>query len=195
MMIDGKLYRISLCEKCDLKGMNYAFGRISRSDGNRVMFIGEAPGREEAKTHISFVGRSGKELDRWISFMGLRNYYITNVVKHRPTNDDKDRPPTKEEINACFPFLEEEIENYKPNYIIALGNPSSHALGIDMPITKSIPYYMENEKYYRDTKIRMLTLFHPSYALRRQNEPDSEYFNKILKDYLASIRSIVNRNS
>ena len=50
-MIDGKLYRISLCEKCDLKGVNYAFGRISRSDGNRVMFIGEAPGREEAKTH------------------------------------------------------------------------------------------------------------------------------------------------
>lgn len=190
-MISGKLYRISLCEKCDLKGTGYAFGRMSKGDGKRVMFVGEAPGREEARTHIPFVGRAGKELDRWISFMDLNNYYITNVVKHRPTDNDKDRPPTKEEINACFPFLEEEIENYKPAYIIALGNPSSHSLGVEMPITKSVPYYIENEKYYKDTKIRMLTLFHPSYALRKQNEPDSDHFNKLLLGYLTSIRGII----
>ena len=125
---------IDKCRLCDLKGRDYAFPRIVRGKGPKVMIIGEAPGREEARYHLSFIGRSGKELDRWIEYMHLTNYYITNVVKHRPVEMDKDRPPTEEEIGSCITYLVKEIITEKPDLILTLGNPASHALGSTLPI-------------------------------------------------------------
>ena len=182
---------INNCRLCDLKGTDYAFPRIVRGSGPKVMIIGEAPGREEARYHLSFIGKSGKELDRWIEYMHLTNYYITNVVKHRPVLGLKDRPPTEEEIGSCIVYLVKEIVTEEPDIILTLGNPASHALGSKLPISKSIDAYLVEPHYYRNSEIRILSLFHPSYVLRKQNEPGYEDFTARLLYYLDSIRDIV----
>lgn len=184
---------ISDCVLCDLRGDGYAMPRIKRGSGPKIMIIGEAPGREEAKRHISFIGRAGKELDRWIGYMNLDNYYITNVVKHRPVEygTERDRPPTDSEIGSCIPHLFREISDERPDLILALGNPASRSLGSKLPISKSIDLYIDKPHFYHDTDIRILTLFHPSYVLRKQHEPGYDDFTLRLMYYLNSIRDII----
>ena len=131
----------SKCDLCDLKGDGYAMPRIKRGKGKKIMVVGEAPGREEAKRHIAFIGKAGKELDKWIEYMHIDNYYITNVVKHRPVKDNRDIPPTASEVATCFPYLKQEILAEIPDLILTLGNPASYALGSNMPISKSIIHY------------------------------------------------------
>ena len=187
----GDIRKIPDCSFCSLKGDAYAFPRVVRGSGPKVMIVGEAPGREEAKQHLSFVGRSGKELDIWISHMNLQNYYITNVVKHRPSVMDRDIPPSYTQITACFPYLVNEITTEKPDFILALGNPASFTLGSKLPISKAIDYYIDSPHYYRDTKSRILVMFHPSYVLRKKNAMGYELFNVRLQGYLDTIKSII----
>ena len=187
----GDIRKIPDCPFCSLKGDDYAFPRIVRGAGPKVMIVSEAPGRAEAKQHLSFVGRSGKELDIWISHMSLQNYYITNVVKHRPSVMDRDIPPSYTQITACFPYLVNEITMEKPDFILALGNPASSALGSNLPISKAINYYIDVPHYYRNTKIRILVMFHPSYVLRKKNDMGYELFNVRLQGYLDTIKGII----
>jgi DNA polymerase len=85
-----------------------------------IMFIGEAPGAEEAKTGRPFVGRAGKYLDTLIESIGIQrsDVYITNIVKDRPP---KNRAPHKDEIRLYAPFLLEQIEIIQPEVIATLG--------------------------------------------------------------------------
>lgn len=201
-METGIIQNIEKCNLCHLSGDGYAYPRIRRGDGLKVMFIGEAPGREESEEHISFVGKSGKELDRWISFLRLRNYYITNVVKHRPTfetNNRKDRPPSMDEISACTNYLEEEIRSENPDLIITLGTSASYALrchdknmehNLNIPISRSIIDHIETPHCYKNTKIRILNLFHPSYILRQYNMPEDSILTKHMH-YLEQVYNII----
>ena len=175
---------IKTCNKCDLKGEGYAFPRIKNGNSKKIMFVGEAPGRMEAKYHISFIGRAGQELDSWIKYMNLDNYYITNVVKHRPVKDNKDRPPTADEVFSCHDFLTSEMLIYRPDFIILLGNSALRAFGIKESITKAVDLYIYNEKT-NFLDIRLFALFHPSYVLRQLNMHNG--FDLILKNYLDKI--------
>jgi uracil-DNA glycosylase family 4 len=85
-----------------------------------IMFVGEAPGAQEAKTGRPFVGNAGKILDRLLHSVGLerRDVYITNVVKDRPPDN---RDPTAEEIRLYAPFLRRQIEIVQPRVIATLG--------------------------------------------------------------------------
>ncbi len=85
-----------------------------------IMFIGEAPGKNEAKTGRPFCGRAGKVLDELLKSVGIerKDVYITNIVKDRPP---KNRDPLPEEINLYAPFLDREIEVIKPKVIATLG--------------------------------------------------------------------------
>ena len=202
--MNGLNEKLENCNLCPLlSGIDYALPRIKNGDGIKVMIIGEAPGREEATTHMSFVGRSGEELNRWVSYLHLNNYYITNVVKHRPTfinpetGHKKDRPPSEKEISACKQYLEDEIKTVKPDLIITLGYSASHGLESDVPngsgipnipISRSIPDHIQNPHYYRDTKIRILNLFHPSYILREYNMPD----DKIITNHMHYLEQVYN---
>ena len=180
------------CTLCPLSGINYAFPRVQRGEGKKVMFIGEAPGREEAKHHIAFVGRSGKLLNEWINTLGITNYIITNIVRHRPVKDNRDRQPTAGEIEACFPHLATEILNEKPDFIILLGRSamrgfktymgSEHLNGIRwedpikyvMPKTFSntlrisLTYEIQDATGTVEMKKhpRVFVIWHPSYILR-----------------------------
>ena len=100
------------------------------ADGNpqaRIMFVGEAPGRDEDIEGLPFVGRSGKLLDRMIAAIGLdrSKAYIANVIPWRPPGN---RTPTPQETQICLPFIQRQIELVNPDVLVTLGNPSTQTL-------------------------------------------------------------------
>lgn len=90
-----------------------------------VLFIGEAPGKEEDLQGKPFVGRAGKLLDDWIFELDLLSYAIINIVKCRPPNN---RKPNPNEIRACLPYLIKQIQQFNPKIIVALGATSCSVL-------------------------------------------------------------------
>src|ERR1043165_8430557 len=99
------------------------------ADGNpdaRVMFVGEAPGREEDLEGLPFVGRSGKLLDLMLGTIGLDrgSAYIANIIPWRPPGN---RTPTPQESQICLPFIRRQIELANPDVLVCLGGPASQA--------------------------------------------------------------------
>ena len=97
------------------------------ADGNpqsRVMFVGEAPGRDEDLAGLPFVGRSGKLLDRMMAAIGLdrSSAYIANIVPWRPPGN---RTPTPQESAICLPFTLRQIELANPDILVCLGGPAA----------------------------------------------------------------------
>jgi uracil-DNA glycosylase len=137
------------------------------ADGNpdaRLMFVGEAPGRDEDIEGLPFVGRSGKLLDRMIAAIGLdrTKAYIANVIPWRPPGN---RTPTPQETQVCLPFIQRQIELVDPDVLVTLGNPSTQALlGTREGIMRSRGKWLE---YNTGTRtIRAMATFHPAYLLR-----------------------------
>lgn len=174
------------CKKCSLCNNKENIPAISRSGknfdiGSNLMIIGEASGKTEAEEGKPFVGRSGKLLDEMLKVLSKdENYIITNIVKNRPTNEDKDRVPTDEEIKSCFPYLERQIEIVKPKIILCLGNTAFKTItNLNDTITDSIG------KIYNYKGIKVITFYHPSYILRNYKlnwQDDLEKINKIINE-------------
>jgi uracil-DNA glycosylase family 4 len=129
----------SRAEKCRrlYEGTNLVFG-VGPSSA-KVILVGEAPGYQEDKEGIPFVGAAGKNLNALLDEAGLRRdeVYITNVVKVRPPGN---RDPTDEEIEACRPFLEGQISAIKPKLVVALGRIAAREL-FGRPVTRSMDLY------------------------------------------------------
>jgi|SRR5499427_634161 len=137
------------------------------ADGNpqaQLMFVGEAPGREEDLEGLPFVGRSGKLLDRMMAAIGLdrSKAYIANIVPWRPPGN---RTPTPQESQICLPFILRQIELADPDILVCLGGPSAQTLlGIKDGIRKARGRW---QAYHTGTReIRALATFHPAYLLR-----------------------------
>jgi DNA polymerase len=117
-----ELYReVSECTRCPLHA-----GRSRTVFGNgnanaELMFIGEAPGAEEDRQGLPFVGRAGQLLDQLLGGIGLtrEDVFVANILKSRPPGN---RDPQPEEIEACWPFLERQIQLIEPRVIATLGN-------------------------------------------------------------------------
>jgi DNA polymerase len=163
---------------CALKttAMNLVF-----ADGNpqsRVMFVGEAPGAEEDREGLPFVGRSGKLLDRMMAAVGLdrTQVYIANIVPWRPPGN---RTPTPQESAICLPFIRRQIELVNPDFLVCLGKPSMQTLlGIKDGIRS-----VRGRWYDFDTgtrTIKALVTFHPAYLLRSPLEKRHSW-----RDFLA----------
>jgi uracil-DNA glycosylase len=138
------------------------------ADGNpeaRVMFVGEAPGRDEDLEGLPFVGRSGKLLDRMLAAIGLdrTSVYIANVVPWRPPGN---RTPTPQESSICLPFTLRQIELADPDVLVCLGQPAMQALlGINEGILKTRGRWFS---YHTGTReIRAMATLHPAYLLRQ----------------------------
>jgi DNA polymerase len=138
------------------------------ADGNpraRVMFVGEAPGRDEDIEGLPFVGRSGKLLDRMLAAIGLdrTGVYIANIVPWRPPGN---RTPTPQESAACLPFTQRQIELVDPDVLVCLGGPSAQTLlSIKEGILKSRGRWF---KFHTGTReIRAIATLHPAYLLRQ----------------------------
>jgi uracil-DNA glycosylase family 4 len=156
-----------LLEKFDGCALKFTATRLVFADGNpqaRVMFVGEAPGRDEDIEGLPFVGRSGKLLDRMMTAIGLdrTRAYIANVIPWRPPGN---RTPTPQETQICLPFIQRQIELVNPDVLVTLGNPSTQALlATREGIMKSRGRWFEYNTGTRS--IRALPTFHPAYLLR-----------------------------
>jgi DNA polymerase len=137
------------------------------ADGNpkaRVMFVGEAPGYEEDKQGLPFVGRSGKLLDRMLAAIGLdrTKVYIANIVPWRPPGN---RTPTPQEAAICLPFLLRQIELCDPDVLVCLGGPSAQTLlNVKDGILKLRGRWFTFNTGKRE--IRAMPTLHPAYLLR-----------------------------
>jgi DNA polymerase len=137
------------------------------ADGNpnaKVMFVGEAPGRDEDIEGLPFVGRSGKLLDRMLAAIGLdrSSVYIANIVPWRPPGN---RTPTPQESAICLPFITRQIELADPDILVCLGGPSAQTLlGIKEGITKTRGRWFSFDTGKRE--IRAMPTFHPAFLLR-----------------------------
>jgi len=131
---------------------------------SRVMFVGEAPGRDEDIAGIPFVGRSGQLLDRMMAAIELdrTKVYIANVVPWRPPGN---RTPTPQETATCLPFIRRQIELADPDILVCLGQPSTQTLlGTREGITRTRGRWFKFDTGSRE--IRALATYHPAFLLR-----------------------------
>ena len=157
----------ALLENFDGCALKHTATQLVFADGNpeaRIMFVGEAPGRDEDIEGLPFVGRSGKLLDRMMGAIGLdrSSAYIANVIPWRPPGN---RTPTPQETQICLPFIQRQIELVNPDVLVTLGNPSTQTLlatreGIMRTRGKWLDYNTGTRT------IRALATFHPAYLLR-----------------------------
>jgi len=143
----------------------------------KIMFVGEAPGRNEAKTGRPFCGAAGKVLDQLLAHVGIprTSVYITNIVKDRPPEN---RDPLQGEIDIYGPFLDRQIEIIQPRVIASLGR---YAMGYIMkkfdlelelePIGKAHGKAYSGKASYGD--IDIATLYHPCVAVYNPNNIES----------------------
>ncbi len=133
---------------------------------SRLMFIGEAPGKNEDLQGEPFVGAAGKLLDELLASIGLdrSQVYIANVLKCRPPNN---RDPLAGEIERCAPFLAEQVRLIDPDVIATLGNfATRYVLETDRPIS-----VLRGRLFHRDGR-HVVPIFHPAAALYDQTKRD-----------------------
>ncbi len=148
-------------------GLKKSAKQLVFSDGNpqaRVMFVGEAPGSDEDRAGVPFIGRSGKLLDLMMKAIGLdrTGAYIANIIPWRPPGN---RTPTPQESQICLPFISRQIELADPDILVCLGGPSSQTLlGFTDGIRKTRGRFLAYNTGKRE--IRAIATFHPAYLLR-----------------------------
>ena len=165
--LDELAREVERCRRCPLyRARTHAVVSDGSPDA-RLMFIGEAPGRDEDLQGKPFVGAAGQLLTKMILAMGLRreDVYICNVLKDRPPGN---RTPEPDEVDACLPFLREQIAIVQPSVICVLGAVAAKALlGEHVAITKIRGFVCEYDG------IPLVPTFHPAYLLRN---PDAKRF-------------------
>jgi DNA polymerase len=182
--LDEVRARLGDCTRCALSaGRN----TIVFGDGNPdadILFVGEGPGAEEDKRGLPFVGRAGELLTKMIERgMGIprSEVYICNIVKCRPPGN---REPLPNEIAACRPFLDEQIDAVAPKVIVALGRPATGVLlGRDVSITRVRGVWHD----YRGTPV--MPTFHPAFVLRQYTEENRRLVWQDLKAALERARA------
>ena len=154
--LKAKILADKVCPELAEQATQLVFG-----DGNpaaEIVFIGEAPGKNEDIQGIPFVGAAGKFLNEMLEMIGLsrENIYITNIVKYRPPNN---RDPLPEEKSVFLPYLQQQLDIIKPKLIVTLGRHSMDSLlpGLKISQVHGQPKRHAGRVY--------LPLFHPAAAL------------------------------
>ncbi|KAB2729800.1 uracil-DNA glycosylase [Brucella intermedia] len=163
--LDELREKLAAFDGCNLK---FTAKNLCFADGDpssHIMFIGEAPGRDEDMEGLPFVGKSGQLLNRMIESIGLKreSVYIANTIPWRPPGN---RTPTPLETELCRPFIERQIELAAPKVLVALGGPAGKAL---TGATEGILRLRGNWKIHRTPsgiEIPVMPTLHPAYLLR-----------------------------
>ncbi len=143
------------------------------------LFVGEGPGADEDALGEPFVGQAGKLLDNMLMAIKLKrgeNVYIANIVKCRPPGN---RTPEADEIAACMPYLQRQIELLKPKLIVALGKVASNAM-----VGKDVTLASLRGKPHDYRGIPLIATYHPAYLLRTPSEKA-----KAWKDLCLAVRT------
>ena len=153
-------HEINKCAKCGLghTRTNFVFGMGNPQAD--IMFIGEAPGRDEDLQGLPFVGKAGQLLDKMLFALQMKreDVFIANVLKCRPPNN---RDPLPDEVLHCEPYLKEQIEIIKPKVIVALGRISAQVL---LKKTDSLSVLRQSDHTYEN--IPFIVTYHPAALLR-----------------------------
>lgn len=168
------------CTRCELsKTRTNAVPGIG-SVGTGIVFIGEAPGRNEDLQGAPFVGTAGKILSEALEYAGFirEDVYITNVVKCRPPNN---RRPNKQELESCAAYLQKELENIQPKIICVLGNTAFGSLLGGKEITKN-----RGKIIRKHGNLYFITL-HPAAVIYNQD------LRQILKEDLKTLHDILDK--
>jgi DNA polymerase len=171
------------CPRCKLSKWrtNIVFGQGNRQA--ELMFVGEAPGREEDEQALAFVGRAGQLLTKIVEAIGKKreDVWICNVVKCRPPEN---RNPEPDEVEACRPFLQEQIRLISPKVIVTLGTFAAQAvLETDEPIGRL------RGRWRTARGVKVMPTFHPAFLLRSPDRKKDVWEDmKLVRDYLASSR-------
>ena len=181
------------CKKCSLykeKFENRFYPVIGEGNHQaKIMFIGESPGLNEAKTGRPFCGAAGKVLDELLDPVGIKRkeVYIANLLKCRPPEN---RDPQPEEIKACTPYLERQIEIIKPEIICPLGRYSMNflmerfGLGNQIEgISKIHGRLFKSKDFFRNVKI--IPFYHPAVAAYNPN------MKRILGEDFKTLKTII----
>jgi len=168
------------CPRCKLSRTrrNIVFGQGNpKAD---LMFVGEAPGRDEDEQGLAFVGKAGQLLTKIIEAMGKKreDVWICNILKCRPPDN---RNPEADEVAACMPFLEEQIRLISPRAIVTLGTFAAQAvLGTDEPIGRL------RGRWQSSRGVRVMPTFHPAFLLRSPDRKKDVWEDmKKVRDYLS----------
>ncbi len=165
------------CEKCDLcktrTQVVFGAGNLSAE----VLFIGEAPGKNEDEQGLPFVGRSGQLLDRYLKSIDLNreeNIFITNIVKCRPPEN---RDPLPNEWDACLPWLREQFVYMKPKIVVCLGRIAAQRI-----IRPDFSVMKEHGQWTEKGGAFFTATLHPAALLRNPNN------KPLAQDDFAAIR-------
>jgi len=171
------------CTRCKLsKGrQNIVFG--SGNPKADLVFVGEGPGADEDERGLPFVGRAGKKLteiiEKGMNLNREKDTYICNIVKCRPPGN---RDPEKEEIEACNPFLIQQLKAIQPKVVVALGKPAaSTLLGRSVPITKERGTWHDYEGF------KLMLTLHPAYLLRAYTVENRKAVHSDMKKVLKEL--------
>ncbi len=173
--LDALEAKVRICQDCPLHKTrtNAVFG--AGNPATKVVFIGEAPGRDEDRRGEPFVGRAGQLLTKIFEAIGLvrEDVFITNVLKCRPPDN---RDPQESEVRCCEKYLISQIELIKPQVICALGRIAAQWL---LQTKASLSVLRAGEYYYRG--IRVLVTYHPAALLRspEMKRPAWEDFKRL----------------
>jgi DNA polymerase len=148
------------CRRCPLYGTRKQIVFGTGNPKARLVFVGEAPGYDEDRQGLPFVGAAGQLLTKIIHAMNLsrEQVYICNIVKCRPPNN---RDPQPDEIRSCLPYLHRQLAVIQPEVICALGKFAAQTLvGSQEPISKL------RGRFYAYRGIPLMPTYHPAYLLR-----------------------------
>ena len=165
--IKAQILKDKVCPELAEQATQLVFG-----DGNasaEIVFIGEAPGKNEDLKGIPFVGAAGHFLDEMLEMIDLKrpDIYITNIVKYRPPNN---RDPYPEEKKAFLPYLQSQLEVIQPKVVVTLGRHATNCFLPDLQISKAHGQPKRVKLSLKEHKgdvleVVILPLFHPAAAL------------------------------
>ncbi|MBN1476434.1 uracil-DNA glycosylase [Candidatus Sumerlaeota bacterium] len=183
--MEARAKELADCDRCKLcPARNHAANRLVYGAGNPeadIVFVGEGPGEEEDRQGIPFVGRAGELLTKIIGAMGLRrdDVYICNVVKHRAPGN---RDPEADEIEACEPFLLEQLDLIQPRVLVTLGNCATKTL-----LRTKVGITRMRGTWQTYHGIPTMPTFHPAYVLRSYTRTNREAVWSDMKAVMAKV--------
>lgn len=173
---------LSDCQRCQLGKSRTTLVFGSGNPHARLVFVGEAPGRDEDLQGEPFVGEAGQILNRIITRMGLKreDVYICNVLKCHPPGNRNPEPP---EIEQCGPFMLRQVKAIAPEVVVALGTFAAQTLlGVKAPISKLRGHFQD---YHG---IPLMSTFHPSFLLH--NKKDTSKFWNVWDDMVQVLQKL-----
>lgn len=161
----GLQQAVAACQRCALAKTRHQVVVGRGTHRARLLIIGEAPGEQEDRQGLPFVGKAGQLLENMLAATGLdseRDVYICNVIKCRPPGN---RNPAADEIAHCSDYLRWQIDNIQPQLIVALGRFAAHTLLQSQAAISSL-----RRQVHQAYGVPVLVTFHPAYLLRSPAE-------------------------